>query len=1318
MTTWTRAQKRQIRQLFGLSGRNNCITNHFARVRGFESLESLRQTAWGVIEGDAPTLARMTLATGLDLDQRASTLAADAGLRERVQQRVRDSMDRLPERVDVTAMTERHRRLIHAGTGGPRYEATVKMVLDYTKKNANGRVYHQNGVVKLSPLTIVGDTGELQEQAETNVEQYRLNELGGSQVIDVKVVDWALDAETDVSAGRETSLSQIRMRAAHHMRIDGVTVLDYDTGMGTCVKDAITYQYGDPRYRLKKAIRDFNQNIAKAYHARTPRDWDYKPNYNPDRHGINCIDLMEGFCKPNHISMYVLDQGSTVVFRWVEPENRLHNRPSLFYTMMGNHMHLNPERARIVQNSTSGAAVHYQARSLLPTHTRRAGAQSRGDDSVTAFDPSSIVAVEGQDGREHMVAHARAHGVWPSGRNIQVGRNNEVQSYSMDGSQYVFNQQLDVVKGVFARMGWEWVGDTMAGLLWRIVEETYGRSGMVTGRPNPEAREVLMSDGAKSTAQCGMTMPQGPPGKWDVYDLSKSHAAALHSPREHWYVPGPHDHIERFNPPRKDFPTVAGIYYVTAPANSALFRKGTSWHSRLAVQEAHRTGVAFSFSAFLPCSVHMPADYFTPLVEKIVVACGGDAEIYKTLICLLSGYMGRDTMVSTQSLLDNSAETIAAQTERYVNMGYEPGLVQDLEVDDYRLYYFHAVTQMTELNTTVYLSILDNQSVALHRLERSVGGQVVMRKSDCTVISRPQRAPLQPKRLVPSASLPANFRAEIMRWGQFKKEEHVPKITCQMADVEVKLPEARKWKHEWEHRSAITDSNHDMDVVTLVMQKQQCLIKGYPGAGKTWMALTVASILESVHGLRVLKLAYTNMGALNTGGVTIDRGLGLKRKEGGDDDGELCHFGKKWLKRMAASYDVLLIDEISLIPVSHWVAIVALLAYKPFLKVILVGDEHQCSPVEVTSSDAHRRKWPHYFEHSIVKHAGGYNLVKLTKRHRSTDPTLNQTMDLLRTHGDASRSCFGTLTTTTRHLCARNNMRHAINADCNRLHAPKTALFLPAWTDTRPKPIDDQPCMLLHAGLPLQCQETLRRPSWAPAPTDKSPYFANNERFTVTKVSRTKGEGEMKGTRKAVTSKVQDGQPAVDIQEVERKIVCPLKQLQRYFRLGYATTVHSSQGATIKEPFTIWEWERMSRQLRYTAVSRAQRLDQEHLARPCEQTPEDMRAEAEEARVIQQKLRTYKRQDVDAGRNHPWSAYPGKEDVIRSLHAADYKCEHCQCSMRVVHKPGDLAQWTLQRKDNSRGHLVGNVVNYCLECNKKAPERSHMAALESDSDDQ
>jgi hypothetical protein len=257
--------------------------------------------------------------------------------------------------------------------------------------------------------------------------------------------------------------------------------------------------------------------------------------------------------------------------------------------------------------------------------------------------------------------------------------------------------------------------------------------------------------------------------------------------------------------------------------------------------------------------------------------------------------------------------------------------------------------------------------------------------------------------------------------------------------------------------------------------------------------------------------------------------------------------------------------------------------------------------------------------------------------------------------------------------------------------------------------------MLLHPGLPLQCQETLRNPSWVvkdAKPKNRKPYIANNERFEVTKVAR--GMVNLEGVRKVVTTRGSE----VIISEEARKVTCPLKQLQRYFRLGYATTVHSSQGATISEPFTIWEWERMSRQLRYTAVGRAKSLDQVNLAPMQPRYQEDVDEDAEEARVIQQKLRTYKRQDVDVGRRHPWSAYPSKEDVLASLHAADYKCEHCQCSMRVVHKPGDLAQWTLQRKDNSRGHLVGNVVNYCLECNKKAPELSHMAAPESDSEDE
>mgnify|MGYP001807492245 CR=1 FL=1 len=546
--TWTRSQKQQIRQLFGLSGSAKRVTKTFARKLGFESLESLRQTSWGVIRGDAPTLARMTTVTGLDLDQRASALAANADLRERVQQRVRDSMNRLPMRVDVTSMLER--RLDHAGTGGTRLQATLVVKMDITIKSGSGREHTDVDVVRTFDSTIFGDEGELQEQGDRLAHEMRDVELARSPVVDVKLKDWWLDSVTEVVTGQARSLTSVRMRSASFMRIDGVAVNGYDTGRGECVPDVLEALYGDPKYGLAKWFKNGRAKLwdafAKAYHETAKGDWDYKPNYNPKKGGVLSLVLHEGFCKPSHISQYVCDMGSNVIARWVDPANRKYNRPILTYRLFNNHMHLDLESARSIANATSGAAITYTFRSLLAAEH---GAQGRGDDMATAFDPTNIVEVDEETGGlAHMAAYAREHQTWPSGSSIHL-YDNRVVKYKADGVQYVFGQQLALVGQAYERMGWEHKGgEAIPSLVWQTVLNVFGRPGMVRGKPNPEAREVLLAEGLKAHAQCGTVVERHPAGRYDVFDISKSHGAALHTPLEHWYVNGPHDHIERFRP--------------------------------------------------------------------------------------------------------------------------------------------------------------------------------------------------------------------------------------------------------------------------------------------------------------------------------------------------------------------------------------------------------------------------------------------------------------------------------------------------------------------------------------------------------------------------------------------------------------------------------------------------------------------------------------------------------------------------------------------------------------------------------------------------
>ena len=102
----------------------------------------------------------------------------------------------------------------------------------------------------------------------------------------------------------------------------------------------------------------------------------------------------------------------------------------------------------------------------------------------------------------------------------------------------------------------------------------------------------------------------------------------------------------------------------------------------------------------------------------------------------------------------------------------------------------------------------------------------------------------------------------------------------------------------------------------------------------------------------------------------------------------------------------------------------------------------------------------------------------------------------------------------------------------------------------------------------------------------------NNERFTVKKVDIYSKELTLENVREVV-KKDEDGNVKKDKDgnvEMEKKIktiVIASGEFQKLFRIGYAFTTHSSQGMSIDKPYTIHEFNRMSKKLKYVALSRS-----------------------------------------------------------------------------------------------------------------------------------
>ncbi len=77
----------------------------------------------------------------------------------------------------------------------------------------------------------------------------------------------------------------------------------------------------------------------------------------------------------------------------------------------------------------------------------------------------------------------------------------------------------------------------------------------------------------------------------------------------------------------------------------------------------------------------------------------------------------------------------------------------------------------------------------------------------------------------------------------------------------------------------------------------------------------------------------------------------------------------------------------------------------------------------------------------------------------------------------------------------------------------------------------------------------------------------NNERYIISKINITKKE--------------------ITINNDRNEVIIAKDDFQKLFRVGYVFTTHSCQGMTINEPYTIHDFDRMHKKLKYVALSRA-----------------------------------------------------------------------------------------------------------------------------------
>ena len=227
---------------------------------------------------------------------------------------------------------------------------------------------------------------------------------------------------------------------------------------------------------------------------------------------------------------------------------------------------------------------------------------------------------------------------------------------------------------------------------------------------------------------------------------------------------------------------------------------------------------------------------------------------------------------------------------------------------------------------------------------------------------------------------------------------------------------------------------------------------------------------------------------------------------------------------------------------------------KPDIKFIISGDFCQLLPVNDRISQR-----TDYANSPCLFELADYNKVQLTKCRRADDTLYNlvkfDNVPKLKPSNFTETNEY----TNDINLCFTNEKRKEINyIKMKALYNKNKGLKLAAL------PYDERSqAVILNKGVPIICKVN-----------NEEMGFINNQRFKIKKLGVfTITIEDDKGNKKEINH----------------------NDFQKYFLVAYGCTVHSAQGMSIDEPYTIFQWDRMDQRLKYVALSRSREHSYIHI---------------------------------------------------------------------------------------------------------------------------
>jgi len=932
-------------------------------------------------------------------------------------------------------------------------------------------------------------------------------------------------------ASAKADKTRIPMRDATALDLDGEVIQTWDKKQNTCVYDFLIWRYGEVRGCKRVCTYEALDDLfwpIDAGDRLVARDVSLMLAKRTS--GI-CIKQLEAFCAQVGTPMYAFDEIQKLIHTY-KPTKQNKNVPPLIFKIKDNHFYAILDKTMSLSRCGKGFKTD-----MAITHTKEKEAKEVEVEMVTR--------AEGETGADVMVRTMRevAKQVYPF-KNIQMTEDG-IKSFTLDGKRFVFDDDQAVATAMkIAEANDEaYCGDSTYSILMKIMTDNkYDDKSHL----NPFVNDLLTTEGIKHRTHYGGTdayrgedlVALVESGEAECYDIAKCYTSCLMYPNDEFLVL---DFNDTFVPYAGE-PIVPGLYYVET--NDMSLFHSDNIYSHTILQFAQRKGIPFKIiSRCIPTRKALPKTYFKTLLDEIDKVCCGRPELKKMLTNIITGFLGKHSTKKYLCRMNTDPQTV---WDDFTKADFQNNETFLYKIDEFYIYGYILEKELSENNIPMYIQILDWSNIRLYEMIELSGGVALWRKTDSAVV----------------------------RGGHLELAEVAEPGMYRLADAPTTVTRERTWEErrvrlctiedDWIHHPEITSSSQVDEVFNLLLETKGIANVSRAGTGKSYNLMEVEKkFYNKFPDAKVYKIAFTNKASLNINGTTIHKFLKIDAKG---------KFNLSWLESLRSTPVLIEIDEVSMISQYLWRRLVELKRVLPDAYFVLCGDYRQVPPVEVG------QQYFDYFNCSAMKYLANYHRIEFVVRQRYDEALWNVAEKVwegealptdveYESKDDVKPADLSGVNV----ICYTNATRKAINKMMNEYFASFLPEYEREFLEYEGDESDIQQDVIVYNGMPIMAITNQ-------SGEDGEMNMVNNECFTLTDAGATY---TVESTRVG-----EDGEEYTHSLEIEPE------EFHNYFVLAYASTTHKSQGATIDNNIAIFDWDKMSKNLKYTAITRAKKLSQ------------------------------------------------------------------------------------------------------------------------------